>query len=83
MAEKAVESVSNFVKSYIPTAKLVQESRQELSFILPNSVVKKDGFGDFFAHLEENLDTLGLRSFGITETPLEEVGNRGIVLDVP
>jgi hypothetical protein len=65
--------VTSFVKSYISSAKLTQESRQQLSFILPNNVVKKDGFGNFFAHLEQNLEALGLKSFGITETPLEEV----------
>jgi hypothetical protein len=41
--------------------------------MLPNNVVKKDGFGSFFAHLEQNLELLGLKSFGITDTPLEEV----------
>ena len=65
--------MTSFVQSYIPSAKLVQESRQQLSFILPNNVVKKDGFGDFFAHLELNLESLGLKSFGIAETPLEVV----------
>jgi hypothetical protein len=65
--------VTSFVQSYISSAKLTQESRQQLSFILPNNVVKKDGFGNFFAHLEQNLEALGLKSFGITETPLEEV----------
>ena len=65
--------MTSFVQSYISSAKLTQESRQQLSFILPNNVVKKDGFGNFFAHLEQNLEALGLKSFGITETPLEEV----------
>ena len=65
--------MTSFVQSYVPSARLIQESRQQLSFILPNSIVKKDGFGSFFAHLEQNLESLGLKSFGITETPLEEV----------
>ena len=73
IAETVTENVKSFVQSYIPSAKLVQESRQQLSFILPNNVVKKDGFGDFFSHLELNLESLGLKSFGITETPLEVV----------
>lgn len=61
------------MQTHIPSAKLTQESRQQLSFILPSNVAKRDGFGNFFAHLEQNLDSLGLKSFGITETPLEEV----------
>ncbi|CAB3983284.1 ATP-binding cassette sub-family A member 2 isoform X4 [Paramuricea clavata] len=73
IAEAGTENVTSFVQSYVPSAKLVQESRQQLSFILPNNVVKRDGFGNFFAHLEQNLDSLGLKSFGITETPLEVV----------
>ena len=73
ICEANAESVCSFVQSYIPSAKLIQDSRQQLSFMLPNNVVKKDGFGNFFAHLEENLDALGLKSFGVTETPLEEV----------
>jgi hypothetical protein len=67
------------VQSYVPSAKLVQESHQQLSFILPNNVVKRDGFGNFFAHLEQNLDSLGLKSFGITETPLEVVNICAII----
>lgn len=73
ISEPSAETVCNFVQSYIPSAKLIQETRQQLSFMLPNNVVKKDGFGKFFTHLEQNLEALGLKSFGITETPLEEV----------
>ena len=73
IAEASTENVTSFVQSYVPSAKLVQESRQQLTFMLPNNVVKRDGFGNFFAHLEQNLESLGLRSFGLTDTPLEEV----------
>ena len=65
--------MTSFIQGYIPSAKLIQESRLQLSFMLPNNVVKRDGFGSFFAHLEQNLELLGLKSFGITDTPLEEV----------
>ena len=63
----------NFIKSHVPAAKLQQNTQQELTFVLPDNSVKRGGFEIFFSELETKKDELGIDSFGLTDTALEEV----------
>lgn len=63
----------NFLKSHVPAAKLQQNTQQELTFVLPDNSVKRGGFEIFFSDLETKKDELGIDSFGLTDTALEEV----------
>ncbi|KAI9137956.1 hypothetical protein BKA69DRAFT_1094612 [Paraphysoderma sedebokerense] len=66
-----VSAVTSFVKRYIPGA---QESRNvgiELSFTLPYQSVPT--FKEFFEALDNGMDCLGIDSYGISMTTLEEV----------
>uniref|UniRef100_A0A669R930 ATP binding cassette subfamily A member 4 n=1 Tax=Phasianus colchicus TaxID=9054 RepID=A0A669R930_PHACC len=45
----------------------------ELVYLLPNKHFKQRSYASLFRELEETLDDLGLSSFGVSDTPLEEV----------
>lgn len=57
----------------MPAARLEQKTQQELTFILPDNSVKRGGFEIFFSDLEKKQSELGIDSFGLTDTALEEV----------
>ena len=65
--------MTNFIKSHVPAARLEQNTTQEFTFVLPDNSVKRGGFEIFFSDLEANQDELGIDSFGLTDTSLEEV----------
>ena len=64
------------VRHHVPEAKLVECIGQELIFLLPNKNFKQRAHASLFRELEESLADLGLSSFGISDTPLEEVRQR-------
>lgn len=64
------------VRHHVPEAKLVECIGQELIFLLPNKNFKQRAYASLFRELEEMLADLGLSSFGISDTPLEEVRQR-------
>lgn len=43
---------------------------------MPNKNFKQRSYASLFRELEETLDDLGLSSFGVSDTPLEEVTDR-------
>ena len=59
----------------MPAVKLEQNTQQELTFILPDNSVKRGGFEMFFSDLEKKKTELGIDSFGLTDTALEEVSD--------
>ncbi|KAK1339765.1 hypothetical protein QTO34_018321 [Cnephaeus nilssonii] len=61
------------VRHHVPEAKLVECIGQELIFLLPNKNFKQRAYASLFRELEETLADLGLSSFGISDTPLEEI----------
>ncbi|PNJ55329.1 ABCA4 isoform 2 [Pongo abelii] len=61
------------VLHHVPEAKLVECIGQELIFLLPNKNFKHRAYASLFRELEETLADLGLSSFGISDTPLEEI----------
>ena len=65
--------MTNFIKSHVPAARLEQNTTQEFTFVLPDNSVKRGGFEMFFSDLEAKQDELGIDSFGLTDTSLEEV----------
>lgn len=68
--------MTNFIKSHVPAARLEQNTTQEFTFVLPDNSVKRGGFEIFFSDLEAKQDELGIDSFGLTDTSLEEVSFR-------
>ncbi|XP_012926503.1 retinal-specific ATP-binding cassette transporter [Heterocephalus glaber] len=68
-----VNELMDVVCHHIPEAKLVECIGQELIFLLPNKNFKQRAYASLFRELEETLPDLGLSSFGISDTPLEEI----------
>ena len=77
--EDHAKQVTNFIKSHVPAARLEQNTQQELTFVLPDNSVKRGGFEIFFSDLEKKQSELGIDSFGLTDTALEEV-NKNLLM---
>ncbi|XP_025893681.1 retinal-specific ATP-binding cassette transporter [Nothoprocta perdicaria] len=65
--------LEEIIHHHIPEAKLIENIGQELIYLLPNKHFKQRSYASLFRELEETLDDLGLSSFGVSDTPLEEV----------
>ncbi|XP_057573896.1 retinal-specific phospholipid-transporting ATPase ABCA4 [Hippopotamus amphibius kiboko] len=68
-----VTELMDMVHHHVPEAKLVECIGQEVIFLLPNKKFKQRAYASLFRELEETLADLGLSSFGISDTPLEEI----------
>lgn len=65
--------VTSFIQRFVPGVKLCENIGQEISYLLPFGAIRGGGFSRLFAHLEENAERLHIKSFGISDTSLEEV----------
>ncbi|NWJ07429.1 ABCA4 protein, partial [Crypturellus undulatus] len=68
-----LDELAEIIHHHIPEAKLIENIGQELIYLLPNKHFKQRSYASLFRELEETLDDLGLSSFGVSDTPLEEV----------
>ncbi|OXB57938.1 hypothetical protein ASZ78_003924 [Callipepla squamata] len=68
-----LNELAEVIHHHIPEAKLIENIGQELVYLLPNKDFKQRSYASLFRELEETLDDLGLSSFGVSDTPLEEV----------
>uniref|UniRef100_A0A8C3LH35 P-type phospholipid transporter n=1 Tax=Chrysolophus pictus TaxID=9089 RepID=A0A8C3LH35_CHRPC len=68
-----LNELAEVIHHHIPEAKLIENIGQELVYLLPNKHFKQRSYASLFRELEETLDDLGLSSFGVSDTPLEEV----------
>ena len=65
------ENIFEAIKIHVPEVELESNVGAELSFVLPKE--QSATFEQLFAHLEQNQDSLGIGSFGVSVTTLEEV----------
>ncbi|XP_074643630.1 phospholipid-transporting ATPase ABCA1-like [Tubulanus polymorphus] len=75
-AEGSVEddvNITSFIKRYVPQAQIVENHGMELCYQLPDDGQSTSAFEQLFQDLDDNLDVLGLSSYGISDTTLEEV----------
>lgn len=64
--------IGKYLEAHLgPEVKLLQEVSSEITFQIPNSLSSK--FKDFFGKFDGELEVLGIRSYGISVTTLEEV----------
>ncbi|XP_034147337.1 retinal-specific phospholipid-transporting ATPase ABCA4 isoform X2 [Esox lucius] len=68
-----VDSITALIHHHVPDAKLIEAIGQELTFLLPNKGFKHRAYASLFRELEETLGDMGLSSFGISDTSLEEI----------
>lgn len=65
--------MSTFIREHVQSAYLVSDTKRELHYILPINELRKGSFEKLFNALESNLSNLGITSYGIKNTTLEEV----------
>ncbi|XP_044745815.1 phospholipid-transporting ATPase ABCA3-like [Coccinella septempunctata] len=64
-------NITNVIRKYIPNIEIESNAGTELTYLLPENYSPK--FTHLLAELENNSEELGIRSFGISLTDLEEV----------
>ncbi|KAF1782638.1 P-loop containing nucleoside triphosphate hydrolase [Phytophthora cactorum] len=65
------KAVSAFITSFVPSAQLLSNVGSEIAFQLP--LHSSSQFATMFAEMDRQLQTLGLLSYGVSVTTLEEV----------
>lgn len=68
-----VPLVSSLILSHVPAARLVEDLGHELTYILPYTAAKDGAFVELFKDLDKKLPDLGISSYGVSDTTLEEV----------
>ncbi|XP_062412894.1 retinal-specific phospholipid-transporting ATPase ABCA4-like [Sardina pilchardus] len=71
--EGDVDSITSLILHHVPEAKLIEMVGQELTYLLPNKGFKQRAYASLFREVEEMLADMGLSSFGISDTSLEEI----------
>ncbi|CAL1591240.1 unnamed protein product [Knipowitschia caucasica] len=66
-------AVSQLVRRHVPEAVFLESIGQEITYILPYAGARSGTFGPLFGELDAALDDLGLSSYGISDTTLEEI----------
>ncbi|KAL3055488.1 hypothetical protein OYC64_018206 [Pagothenia borchgrevinki] len=68
-----ISSITSLIHHHVPEAKLIETIGQELTYLLPSKGFKHRAYASLFRELEETLGDMGLSSFGISDTSLEEI----------
>uniref|UniRef100_A0A8C9WEH3 P-type phospholipid transporter n=1 Tax=Scleropages formosus TaxID=113540 RepID=A0A8C9WEH3_SCLFO len=68
-----VSLISNVIFKHVPAARLVEDLGHELSYVLPYESAKDGAFVELFHELDDRLFDLGISSYGISDTTLEEI----------
>uniref|UniRef100_A0A7N5ZRN0 P-type phospholipid transporter n=1 Tax=Anabas testudineus TaxID=64144 RepID=A0A7N5ZRN0_ANATE len=72
-----VSIISNVIFKHVPEARLVEDLGHELTYVLPYQSAKDGAFVELFHELDDRLTDLGISSYGISDTTLEEVLTKG------
>lgn len=68
-----MENITALVHHHVPQARLIEAIGQELTYLLPSRDFQPRAYASLFRELEETLVDIGLSSFGVSDTSLEEV----------
>ncbi|KAF3687446.1 ATP-binding cassette sub-family A member 1 ATP-binding cassette transporter 1 [Channa argus] len=68
-----VSLISNVILKHVPEARMVEDLGHELTYILPYQSAKDGAFVELFHELDDRLTDLGISSYGISDTTLEEI----------
>uniref|UniRef100_A0A8D0GXJ4 P-type phospholipid transporter n=1 Tax=Sphenodon punctatus TaxID=8508 RepID=A0A8D0GXJ4_SPHPU len=68
-----VPAISNLIVKHVPAARLVEDIGHELTYVLPYEAAKEGAFVELFHEIYDRLSDLGISSYGISETTLEEI----------
>uniref|UniRef100_A0A8C0G7B1 P-type phospholipid transporter n=1 Tax=Chelonoidis abingdonii TaxID=106734 RepID=A0A8C0G7B1_CHEAB len=68
-----VLQLSALIQKLVPGSQLVEDIGHEVLYVLPYGGAKDGAFGELFQELDSRLGELGVSSYGISDTTLEEV----------
>lgn len=68
-----VSAISNLINKHVPEARLVEDIGHELTYVLPYEAAKEGAFVELFHEIDDRLFDLGISSYGVSDTTLEEV----------
>lgn len=68
-----MERITALIHHHVPQARLIEAIGQELTYLLPSRNFQPRAYASLFRELEETLVDIGLSSFGVSDTSLEEV----------
>ncbi|XP_072260468.1 phospholipid-transporting ATPase ABCA1 isoform X4 [Pyxicephalus adspersus] len=68
-----VSAISNLINKHVPEARLVEDIGHELTYVLPYEAAKEGAFVELFHEIDDRLFDLGISSYGISDTTLEEI----------
>ena len=69
----SIDRLTAFIKRHIKEARMIEDTSTELVYQLPDDESELRKFENLFGDLERNHRTLGISSFGVSDTSLEEV----------
>lgn len=70
------------IRKYVPNAEVQEEMGTEVKVNLLATDAQKQDFHRMFTELDENLAELGIMSYGVSETTLEEVTLNSLCLSL-
>lgn len=65
--------MTRLVEKHVPKSALLNQTAQELTYVLPHDAVGKGQFPSLFAALKEKKASLDVQGFGLMDSTLEEV----------
>ncbi|XP_062888600.1 phospholipid-transporting ATPase ABCA1-like isoform X1 [Mobula hypostoma] len=68
-----VSTVLALVQKYVSDTRLVEDFGHEMTYVLPYTGAKDGAFVELFQELDNHLCELGISSYGISDTTLEEI----------
>uniref|UniRef100_A0A674P175 P-type phospholipid transporter n=1 Tax=Takifugu rubripes TaxID=31033 RepID=A0A674P175_TAKRU len=71
--ESNLVALLSLAQHHIPGARLVEESRREVVINLPQMAAKDSSLGVFLSELDQRLTELGISSYGLSDSTLEEI----------
>ena len=67
------DALNKFVLSYVPGSYLKENTGAEQCYVLPSEARQSGSFKALFQDLETNAVSLGIKTYGLSDTSLEEV----------
>ena len=65
--------IGALIRQYVSEAVLIEDEGTEVTYHLPGDITHTTAYGCLFDALDANITRLGISSYGISDTTLEEV----------
>nr|XP_055034932.1 phospholipid-transporting ATPase ABCA1b [Misgurnus anguillicaudatus] len=68
-----VSLISSVILKHVPASRMVEDLGHEITYVLPYESAKDGAFVKLFHDLDDRLADLGISSYGVSDTTLEEI----------